>query len=97
MKFQKWHIADAHPQAAERLKAAGYPCLVSEVLASRGIETAEQAAAFLEHEQRLTYSPFLMADMDKAAARVQQALADGEKIAVFGDYDVDACAAHEAL
>ena len=47
MKFQKWHIADAHPQAAERLKAAGYPCLVSEVLASRGIETAEQAAAFL--------------------------------------------------
>ena len=69
MKFQKWHIADAHPQAAERLKAAGYPCLVSEVLASRGIETAEQAAAFLEHEQRLMYSPFLMADMDKAVAR----------------------------
>ena len=89
MKFQKWHIADAHPQAAERLKAAGYPCLVSEVLASRGIETAEQAAAFLEHEQRLTYSPFLMADMDKAVARLQQALAAGERVAVFGDYDVD--------
>ena len=89
MKFQKWHIADAHPQAAERLKAAGYPCLVSEVLASRGIETAEQAAAFLEHEQRLTYSPFLMADMDKAVARLQQALAAGERMAVFGDYDVD--------
>ena len=89
MKFQKWHIADAHPQAAERLKAAGYPCLVSEVLASRGIETAEQAAAFLEHEQRLMYSPFLMADMDKAVARLQQALAAGERMAVFGDYDVD--------
>ena len=89
MKFQKWHIAPPHPEAAARLTAAGYPCLVSEVLASRGIATEEEAAAFLEQEQRLTYSPFLMADMDKAAARVQQALADGEKIAVFGDYDVD--------
>ena len=89
MKFQKWHIADPHPEAAARLTAAGYPCLVSAVLASRGIGTAEEAAAFLEHEQRLTYSPFLMADMDKAVARVQQALANHEKIAVFGDYDVD--------
>ena len=89
MKFQKWHIADPHPEAAARLTAAGYPCLVSAVLASRGIGTAEEAAAFLEHEQRLTYSPYLMADMDKAVARVQQALADHEKIAVFGDYDVD--------
>ena len=89
MKFQKWHIADAHPEAASRLTAAGYPCLVSAVLASRGVETAEQAAALLEHEQSLTYSPFLMADMDKAAERVQQALSGGEKIAVFGDYDVD--------
>ena len=89
MKFQKWHIAEPHPEAAARLTAAGYPCLVSAVLASRGIRTAEEAAAFLEHEQRLTYSPFLRADMDKAVARVQQALADHEKIAVFGDYDVD--------
>ena len=89
MKFQKWHIAPPHPEAAARLTAAGYPRLVSEVLASRGIATEEEAAAFLEQEQRLTYSPFLMADMDKAAARVQRALADGEKIAVFGDYDVD--------
>ena len=89
MKFQKWHIADPRPEARARLTAAGYPCLVSAVLASRGIDTAEEAAAFLEHEQRLTYSPFLMADMDKAAERVQQALTNGERIAVFGDYDVD--------
>ena len=89
MKFQKWRIAEPHPEAAARLTAAGYPCLVSAVLASRGIATAEEAAAFLEHEQRLTYSPFLMADMDKAAERVQRALADHERIAVFGDYDVD--------
>ena len=89
MKFQKWRIAEPHPEAAARLTAAGYPCLVSAVLASRGIATAEEAAAFLEHEQRLTYSSFLMADMDKAVERVQRALAHHERIAVFGDYDVD--------
>ena len=89
MKFQKWRIAEPHHEAAARLTAAGYPCLVSAVLASRGIATAEEAAAFLEHEQRLTYSPFLMADMNKAVERVQRALADHERIAVFGDYDVD--------
>ena len=89
MKFTKWRIAPEHPEAQARLTAAGYPYLVSAVLAGRGVETPEQAAAFLEREQSLTYSPFLMKDMDKAAARIQQALSDGEKIAVFGDYDVD--------
>lgn len=59
------------------------------MLSARGIETPEQAAAFLEREDKLTISPFLMRDMDKAAARVQQAIAGGERIAVFGDYDVD--------
>ena len=63
--------------------------LVAAVLSARGIETPEQAAAFLEREDKLTISPFLMRDMDKAAARVQRAIANGERIAVFGDYDVD--------
>ncbi|MBR3560253.1 MAG: single-stranded-DNA-specific exonuclease RecJ [Oscillospiraceae bacterium] len=68
---------------------AGYPYLVSSVLVSRGVESAEAAAVALERERELTHSPFLMRDMDKAVARVQDALARGEKIAVFGDYDVD--------
>ena len=89
MKYAKWRIAPEHPDAQARLTAAGYPYLVSAVLAGRGVDTPEQAAAFLEREQSLAYSPFLMKDMDKAAARVQQALTNNEKIAVFGDYDVD--------
>ena len=89
MKYAKWRIAPERPDAQARLTAAGYPYLVSAVLAGRGVDTPEQAAAFLEREQSLAYSPFLMKDMDKAAARVQQALTNNEKIAVFGDYDVD--------
>ena len=89
MKYAKWRIAPERPDAQARLTAAGYPYLVSAVLAGRGLDTPEQAADFLEREQSLAYSPFLMKDMDKAAARVQQALTNNEKIAVFGDYDVD--------
>ncbi len=89
MKFQKWNVAPASQAVIEQLNAAGYPWLVSCVLASRQITTIEQAAAFLEHDHRLTYSPFLMKDMDRAVERVSQAIAKGERIAVFGDYDVD--------
>ncbi|MBR5293542.1 MAG: single-stranded-DNA-specific exonuclease RecJ, partial [Oscillospiraceae bacterium] len=48
----------------------------------------KKAAAYLSCDAEL-YDPFLMTDMDKAVARVQQAIDRGEKIAVFGDYDVD--------
>ena len=89
MKYQQWSIPELPAGAVDRLTGAGYPYLVSSVLASRGITTPEEAAAFLERDRDLPYSPFLMKDMDKAAQRVSRALAGGEKIAVFGDYDVD--------
>ena len=89
MKFPSWHVAQENCAAAERLADAGYPYLVSEVLASRGVERAEDAAEFLTQETTLTYSQFLMQDMDKAVERIAQAIAAGEKIAIFGDYDVD--------
>ena len=89
MKYQQWSIPGLPAQAVDRLTGAGYPYLVSSVLASRGVTTPEEAAAFLERDRELPYSPFLMKDMDRAAGRVNRALADGERIAVFGDYDVD--------
>ena len=60
MKFSKWHIAPAKEADIRRLGEAGYPQLVSQVLAARGISTAEEAAAFLERGRDLTCSPFLM-------------------------------------
>ncbi len=89
MKFPSWHVARENRGAAERLADAGYPYLVSGVLASRGVERAEDAAEFLTQETTLAHSPFLMRDMDKAVDRIAQAIAAGERIAIFGDYDVD--------
>ena len=89
MKYERWLIPETDDAAVEALMDAGYPYLVSTVLASRGVITPEQAAAHLDRERSLVYSPFLMRDMDKAVARIDRALAGGETIAVFGDYDVD--------
>lgn len=89
MKYELWKTPDIDEGAIAALRAAGYPYLVSGVLVSRGITTPEAAAAFLEQENSLTYSPFLMADMDRAVARINDALANREKIAIYGDYDVD--------
>ena len=89
MKYEQWNIPVLSDEKIDALMDAGYPYLVSSVLVSRGVETAEQAAVALERERTLSHSPFLMRDMDKAVARIQNALSGGEKIAVFGDYDVD--------
>ena len=89
MKFKRWNIAAPAPQDVDALRSAGYPYLLSLVLAGRGISTVEEAALFLDHDRSLTTSPMLMKDMDRAVERIQQAIMDGETIAVFGDYDVD--------
>ncbi len=89
MKFKKWNIGMPAEQDVALLKSAGYPYLLSTVLAARGITSAEHAAEALEREHKLTISPMLMRDMDKAVARIQRAISGGETIAVFGDYDVD--------
>ena len=89
MKKTVWNV----PQAAavpEDLARAGYPPLLCAVLTSRGITTAAEAAAFLEGpEQPVSDDPFLLTDMDKAAARIRRAIETGEHCAVYGDYDVD--------
>ncbi|MCI2058814.1 MAG: single-stranded-DNA-specific exonuclease RecJ [Oscillibacter sp.] len=89
MKYEKWNIGAPAQQAVDLLRGAGYSPLLASVLAARGVATAEDAAVFLERERALSVSPLLMKDMDRAVARIQRAIADGETIAVFGDYDVD--------
>ena len=89
MKYARWRGGEYDEAAAQRLYAAGYPRLLSALLSARGITTPEGAAALLDRERELAHSPYLMKDMDKAVARIRQAVAGGERIAVFGDYDVD--------
>ena len=89
MKYQKWNIGAPREADMAALREAGYPYLMALVLAARGAASPETAAEFLDRDRKLTLSPMLMRDMDKAVARIQKAVGDGETIAVFGDYDVD--------
>ncbi len=89
MKYTRWINAAGEQSVVEQLMDAGYPYLVSSVLSARGVESVEDATVFLDREHYLEHSPFLMKDMDKAVERINAAIANDEKIAVFGDYDVD--------
>ena len=75
-------------EAVNALLSGGCAPLTAMVLAARGIENSRQANAYLGCNCSLS-DPFAMKDMDLAAGRLALALTNSEKIAVFGDYDVD--------
>ena len=96
MKYKKWNLPASAP-SADALEEAGYPALLSAVLASHGITDSPAADDFLKIEDSLSLSPLLMKDMDRAVARIRAALDAGEHMAVFGDYDVDGITATAIL
>lgn len=59
------------------------------LLVQRGITSFDEARSFFRPSLDNLYDPFLMKDMDKAIERIEKALQGGEKILVYGDYDVD--------
>ncbi|BDF72840.1 single-stranded-DNA-specific exonuclease RecJ [Oscillospiraceae bacterium] len=89
MKYQKWSKAGSDPAARAAMEAAGIPPLPALALCARGLDTPEKARAFLASGLDLLRDPMLLRDMDRAVARIGRALAAGEKVAVYGDYDVD--------
>ncbi len=89
MKYQQWERSVFRPEARAELEQAGIPPLAALTLCARGLDTAEKAQAFLASGRELLHDPFLMKDMDLAAARLRTALERGETVAVYGDYDVD--------
>jgi single-stranded-DNA-specific exonuclease len=63
--------------------------IIARLLVQRGITTFNDAKAFFRPRLSDLLNPFLMKDMDKAVARVEQAIANKEKVIIYGDYDVD--------
>ena len=63
--------------------------VLASLLVKRGINTFEEARFFFRPDLRDLHDPFLMADMEKAILRIEQAIAANEKILIYGDYDVD--------
>lgn len=70
-------------------KEAGLSEIMARLLYLRGYPTADRVRAFLRQEESQFHDPFLLLDMEKAVARIFAALEAGERIAIYGDYDVD--------
>jgi len=88
LKYGIWNWNEPKIDAVNNLVCAGFAPLVSMVLASRGLEDPQKAKAFLDCACDLP-DPYRMRDMDLAAGRLALAIEKGEKICIFGDYDVD--------
>jgi len=74
----------------ERLATeVGIDRVLAELLVRRGVQTFEQARSFFRPSLSDLHDPFLMKDMDVAVERLHKAITSGEKILVYGDYDVD--------
>ena len=63
--------------------------LCAKLLINRGYTNVEAAKAFIEKSDTFLYDPYLLRDMRKATARIRAAIANEEKITIYGDYDVD--------
>ena len=67
----------------------GMSPVLTNLLVQRGIDTVEKAKRFFSPSLRDLHDPFLMKDMDKAVERIEKAVKAGEKVMIYGDYDVD--------
>ncbi|AWG24192.1 single-stranded-DNA-specific exonuclease RecJ [Flavobacterium kingsejongi] len=78
------------PETVQHLmETLGVDAVIAGLLVQREIKTFEEAKKFFRPSLDDLHDPYLMKDMDKAVARIEKAIAAGERIMVFGDYDVD--------
>lgn len=90
-KDREWILKEtADSETVSRLASElGIDPVLAGLLVQRGIRTFQEARAFFRPELQSLHDPFLMKDMDAAVERVRRAVVSGEKILVYGDYDVD--------
>jgi single-stranded-DNA-specific exonuclease len=90
MKSLLWqHLPCNEDDAAGLATALNLHPTVARLLCMRGLSDPAVADRFLNPSLDHLHDPFLLADMDRAVTRLERALANGERIAVHGDYDVD--------
>ncbi|HEY0271670.1 MAG TPA: single-stranded-DNA-specific exonuclease RecJ, partial [Chitinophaga sp.] len=87
---KRWTVKRYQPRAEQALQSALkiHP-LLCRLLVQRGITSFDAARLFFRPTLADLHDPWLMKDMDKAISRIEQAILYGEKILIYGDYDVD--------
>jgi single-stranded-DNA-specific exonuclease len=87
---KRWHLIEADEGKVKALSKTLHihPALLK-LLVQRGIYTYDEAKDFFNPDLAKLHNPFLMKDMDAAVHRILKAIERGEKILIYGDYDVD--------
>ena len=91
---QQWRLLPSAPD--EYLHASGVSPIIAQLLYNRGIKL-DEIELFLTADHRLGGNPFLLPDISQAINRIYKALLSGEKIAIYGDFDVDGVTATTIL
>ena len=87
---KRWILQEADEKIVYTLqKELGIHSVICRILVQRNIRNYQQAFEYFRPPLSGLHDPFLMKDMDKAVARILGAITRGEKILVYGDYDVD--------
>ena len=88
---QKWiYKPEPDEETVDAMSTSlGFGTFESKLLVLRGIDNYQKAREFFKPKLEDIHNPFLMADMQKAVERIANAIENGEKILVYGDYDVD--------
>jgi single-stranded-DNA-specific exonuclease len=87
---KRWIVQPQNPQLQKIISdALGIHPIIAQLLINRQITSVAQAKIFLSADMASLNNPFLLADMDRATARIEQAQKRSEKILIYGDYDVD--------
>jgi len=90
MRKKTWNILKADGTLRRRLAAeCGITDITAAILANRGITDPAAASDFLNADMADLNDPFMLKDMDRAVQKIGRAVSRGEKIMVYGDYDVD--------
>lgn len=85
-----WNINSKDSELRDSLGSElGLMPITAQLLLNRGITSAETARSYLEPDLKDLHDPFLLKDMDKAVDRLIRAFDNKEKVALYGDYDVD--------
>ncbi len=89
MKYTNWKVPSGPPLIPKDLLRAGCTPLLAAVLSLRGLGELDDAETFLFGEAETLHDPLLLEDILPAIRRISKAIASGERVAVYGDYDVD--------
>jgi single-stranded-DNA-specific exonuclease len=97
MKYH-WSLAPPQPLLAEQLaQTLGLSPLLAQCLLNRGVSDPARISDFLEPRLKQLADPFLLPNMDAAVTRLLRAREQGERLVIFGDYDVDGVASTALL